>query len=238
MSYNSPYKKGDFFLSNKKKQEILVLDDVVIKNIYRKQKHIFEVQIRDEKDMQTFQQKDKECYHELIRSNEAWFHNSLDETTIQSMWKPNYDIQTSTVEITYPLNNPPMLIYNDEEQPTLSDFWNKYDDDKNGILTINVKLVCMKIEKKQFSNIWILRNINFSKCQNTLTKEDINEIYHFDIKKMLNTIDKHTKKLENEIEELSNIKKELNEQYNVFSNEVISETINKCQEKLFYLYKI
>jgi hypothetical protein len=55
---------------------------------------------------------------------------------------------------------------------------------------------------------------------------------------MLNTIDKHTKKLENEIEELSNIKKELNEQYNVFSNEVISETINKCQEKLFYLYKI
>ena len=67
-------------------------------------------------------------------SNGEWLHNSLDETTIQSMWNPNYDIQTSTVELTYSLNNPPILIYNDEEQPTLSDFWNKYDVDKNVIL--------------------------------------------------------------------------------------------------------
>ena len=49
MSYNSPYKKGDFFLSNKKKQEILVLDDVVIKNIHGKQQLRHKNAIRQKK---------------------------------------------------------------------------------------------------------------------------------------------------------------------------------------------
>ena len=220
MLYNTPYKKGDIYIANRKEVVYYALDDVKIKSIKPtvNNNYYFNIYMNDIDNIEYIDTKEYESYQCLKTSNSVWFKNELNDNTIRELWSPNFNRQSNEFEAIYLSNNQPIITYDSIEMKNIDEFIEKYDNKKDGSLIIYVRLVCMHISHKSFSNKWIIRKIIYNSYINTISKEDIDELYEEDVNNLKRTISNKIVKLESKIYKLQNSKLELKSIYSKFSN--------------------
>ena len=218
MLYNTPYKKGDIYISNRTEVVSCGLDDVKIKNIIPtgNNNYFFNLYINDDENIEYIDKKEIESCQTLKTSNSIWFKNNLDEQNIQELWSPCFNKQSNEFKAIYLSNNQPIITYDNIEMKNLDEFLEKYNNKIEGSLIIYVRLVCMHITHKSFSNKWIIRKIIYNTFINTISKEDIDELYIEDVNNIKKTITEKIIKLESKIEKFKKIKLELKYIYNKF----------------------
>ena len=223
MSYNTPYKKGDIYISNRTEVVYYGLDDVKIKNIIPtgNKNYYFNLYMNDIESIEFVDKKEIESCQTLKTSNSVWFKNNLDNDSIHELWSPCFNKQSNEFEAIYLYNNQPIITYDNIEMKNIDEFLEKYNNKIEGSLIIYVRLVCMHITEKSFSNKWIIRKIIYNSFINTISKEDIGELYTEDVNNLKKTISDKIIKLESKIEKLKKTKVELKSIFNKFSTNEI-----------------
>ena len=114
MLYNTPYKKGDIYISNRTEVVYRGLDDVKIKNIIPtgNNNYYFNLYVNDNESIEYINKKEIESCQTLKTSNSIWFKNNLDDHSIDELWLPCFNKQSNEFEAIYLYNNQFNLTHN------------------------------------------------------------------------------------------------------------------------------
>jgi hypothetical protein len=185
------------------------------------------IYINDAEIAKTISDIDDNARELTIKNNQEWFNNNLDNETIDRLFRNSMN----------KLNNTMVVLISDTNEPTI--YVNGIPDDEYNLnnikaktqITLSIEAQGLLIYPKKFGIRWLVRNIYISNdvtedSMDTeyIDKETIEDSWKLDINEMEEKIDEDILVLESRINELKNLKIQINNYYNKAIKE---NTINK-----------
>lgn len=238
ISYDTPVKIKNYFLSRTKTKIFHDIIDVKIVNII-KLKDGFLLSVSVDKNTQEFLKSiDDESILELLTHNQEWFNNNLKDEEIVNMFHRSYCEQSFIMNVYLKPSRCIQVNINNKEVD-ITELLTKLSDlsfFKQNTVNIRLQLIGMYIYTKQTHNKWCVHNINiYENTEDAIpdSKDDIEIFWKEMISKCNDTLDKRIKNIEGTKNDLQKLYIEIQKSEKKVWDEKIME-LKKLVQNILY----
>jgi hypothetical protein len=226
--FNFPQKKGKKLISYPKEKVIVELNEIKIKNFQLISDNIgyfIDCNIPSQSNTSIIEEIDNDAKQTLIDNYDDWFNNNNDDDEeenksnyIEELYRNSYCNDGSMVIIISNKVNYDFYLNNEMKEPEdLIDYLNKNKKNKNCIINIHIVFLGMYINKTDIINKWALKYISIEDISNDTidwNKEEIEELWEYDIITFEEEVDSQIKTLKNSLNTAKELYKEIKKENN------------------------